>query len=481
MKFYPGRPNFLLIALAFCSSAFAQAPINRLFGTYGTETGKAGFVHSDSTIYAVGTSSAFTDLSSQVYLVKIDASGNLLWSRFYGDAGVDDATDICLHADTCIYMVANTYQGPEKGYDIRIIKTDLDGMVIWNKTYGGAGWDVPARITPISDTSFAVCGYTYTGTAGLADGMVFAFNTAGDSLWLKSTGTVTDDFFYDIDLKNPDTLVAVGERITSEGKKQGWLMEMDITGGGVQSYYYGDTFNYSFNALDVLPNGDYGLGLTTDTINGVQNNVYIWRIDHGDHSIVSDLSTTGPGDEYCTDLVYAQGNYYLLGNTNSFGLGGYDMLLFQFDTAGWFVSGLTFGTILDNYGNSIFMNNNGSCTMVGSSPGSYGPNDVWIVNLDAGYSVYNVPDSGFDPNNVAETNAEHNHFVLYPNPAIDGFNLQASQPVETVLIHDRSGRMILNVNRPGKYISLDGVAAGLYLVQVSFMDGTSAFSKLVVK
>jgi hypothetical protein len=478
MKFYPGRFIFLLLALFCCSHTFAQMPYNRLFGTYATEMGKAGFIRADSSIYAVGTSSAFMDQSSQVYLIRVDKNGDLVWSNFYGDAGVDDATDVYYQTDTAIYIVANSYQGPGKGYDIKIIKTDVDGNLAWEKSFGTSDWDIPAQVIRISAHAYAVCGYTYGNSVGLADGMIFAFSDNGDSLWFKNFGTVNDEMLYDIVQADADTLVACGETVLPSGKKQGWLARFSIGAQNlVDSHDYGTAYSYTFNGMELTPGGQYLMAVTTDSTAGTHTDMYIWNIDHTTYNISQQIVIGGPNDEQAIDVKVFNSEWMILGNTNSYGLGGFDPAVYRFDSTGaWFVNAYTFGTSEDNYGNDFFLNNNGTFTIVGSSPKSFGPRDLWIINLDSAFEVYDVPDAEFDVNEVHEI--QHaNDFVLYPNPASEGFYVKANDPLSTVVLTDGLGRKVMTRTGQNPYVS----TAGMYCVELYFGNGVRSTKKLVIR
>lgn len=151
MHFTVLKINFLVIVFLISSQIFGQAPISRLYGTYATETGTAGLILQDSTIYALGTSSAFTSMSSQIYLIKTDKNGDLLWSKFYGGTGVDDAVDmfVDLTVDTSIYILSTSFINFNKGYDVKIFKVDKNGNLIWEKNYGTTNWDIPTKMIAI--------------------------------------------------------------------------------------------------------------------------------------------------------------------------------------------------------------------------------------------------------------------------------------------------------------------------------------------
>lgn len=482
MKFIPGRLIFLLITLCLYTSLFAQGPINRLYGTNGTETGKAGVVMSDSSIYALGTSSAYISMSSQVYLIKTDKTGDLLWSKFYGSPAVDDAADMYVQEDTCIYLVSNSYINAEKGYDVKVIKTDPNGNVIWERNFGTTDWDLAKKMLRISDTSFVICGKTYGNSYGLSDGMVMAFDKNGDSLWFKNMGDVYDNEFLDIVRKSNDSLVACGVSMSATGKKRGWINEFSLSNLGDQSHFTGTNYNWSFDCMTMLPTGNYAIGVTLDTSAAAGQNMMILRMHPWSHVQLGHIPIFAGGDEVFADILLTGNRFITLGNTTSFGLGGFDVVVYCFDTLGGYYGGNTFGTVNDNVGSSLATNRQNGFLVVGSSPDTFGPEDLWLINMDAAYYVSPTIDNNFDINNVADIHADQSLVNIYPNPNASGMlNLQSPVPLTMVQLRDNAGRMVMSLEGNHATIDLSGIAAGFYLVSVTDIEGRKGVKRLVIR
>jgi hypothetical protein len=115
-------------------------------------------------------------------LIKADLDGNEIWVKSYGEEGTGtEFWDIMEDVDGGYVMAGTTIPGedPATGEDIRqglVIKTDLDGEVLWQ--YRFAGDDYP-NVTLSSAVVLPDGGYVFVGSVTLSG------ETHGDMLWLR--------------------------------------------------------------------------------------------------------------------------------------------------------------------------------------------------------------------------------------------------------------------------------------------------------
>jgi hypothetical protein len=126
------------------------------------------------------------------------ATFNISWAKTYGGAGYDYATSIQQTTDGG-YIVAGFTDSLGAGEDdFWVLKLDARGDVVWQKTYGGGGWDEASSIQQTTDGGYIVAGFTYSFRARLNDGWVLKLDRNGDvanctpaNLVQNSNGTST--------------------------------------------------------------------------------------------------------------------------------------------------------------------------------------------------------------------------------------------------------------------------------------------------
>ncbi len=101
----------------------------------------------DNSLVTVGPCwDAYMDYA-QISVIKTDLNGDVIWQKMAGPENAVTYGNSVVHDSENIYITGGTYDG---SYNIYMIKLDFDGNVIWEKTYGtGYGsWAVRSEIAP---------------------------------------------------------------------------------------------------------------------------------------------------------------------------------------------------------------------------------------------------------------------------------------------------------------------------------------------
>ncbi len=142
---------------------------SRSVGGESTDFPHAVITTKDEGFAILGTSHSFNNLNNaDMYLVKIDKDADLLWSRVIGDtSGSESGYDLLELADGSL-IAAGRSSTLGVGYDdVYMAKVDAVGNLIYTKTLGTEKADIASAIALKTDGSFVVGGYAdfYSGTA----------------------------------------------------------------------------------------------------------------------------------------------------------------------------------------------------------------------------------------------------------------------------------------------------------------------------
>jgi hypothetical protein len=124
--------------------------------------------------------------SADVYLVKTNANGDTLWTRTFGGNGNDYGYDIKQTGDNGYIIVGSTNSFGAGGNDIFVVKTNSNGNILWSKTYGGAGSDIGQTIQLTADGGYVISGYT--NSFGANHGYLLKVDSNGNVEWSKTIG-----------------------------------------------------------------------------------------------------------------------------------------------------------------------------------------------------------------------------------------------------------------------------------------------------
>ena len=163
------------------------------------------------------------------WVIKIDASGNLVWETALGGSSGDQAFDIVQDQDGN-YVVAGFALMPNSQFpdspgsrDFWIVKLSPLGNVIWENNFGGNSVDGANSINLTTDGGYIVGGYTQstngdiTHNFGNTDYWVIKLDSAGNLQWQKSLGGSNVDQLYAVKQTSDNGYIIVGNTMSSDG------------------------------------------------------------------------------------------------------------------------------------------------------------------------------------------------------------------------------------------------------------------------
>ncbi|MBA3649166.1 MAG: T9SS type A sorting domain-containing protein [Chitinophagales bacterium] len=186
--------------------------------------------------------------SYDVWIVKTDAAGKIDWSKCYGGSLDDGARDIEPTPDGgyVIAGYASSSDGDvtknQGGKDLWIIKIDARGEIIWQKTYGGSASDYAYSVKLDADEDFLIAGYTFSSDGdisvnyGGADVWVLKIDKEnGNIIWQKTMGGSGDDTGRSLSQNTSGDYILAGitgsnnhDVLGLHGKNDAWVVNLCI-------------------------------------------------------------------------------------------------------------------------------------------------------------------------------------------------------------------------------------------------------------
>jgi hypothetical protein len=120
------------------------------------------------------------------WLFKIDEDGVLLWSRTYHISETQEATAIVATEDG--YLVVGDITLPAGEVNALMVKTDLNGNLVWARTFGGNDYDSPKNVIHLSSGGYAIAGFTFSFGNGRRDFWLFKIDESGNEVWSCTLG-----------------------------------------------------------------------------------------------------------------------------------------------------------------------------------------------------------------------------------------------------------------------------------------------------
>jgi hypothetical protein len=126
--------------------------------------------------------------SADVYLIKTDAAGKKLWDKTFGGSGFDTAYCVQQTADGGFIVAGRTQSYGAGGSDLYLVRTDATGKKLWQKTFGGSLEDEARSVQLTADGGFIIAGFTTRVSTGYTDVYLIKTDANGRKLWQRTFG-----------------------------------------------------------------------------------------------------------------------------------------------------------------------------------------------------------------------------------------------------------------------------------------------------
>lgn len=144
----------------------------------------------------------FDGQSYNVYLIKTNANGDVLWEKTFGGNDYDNGGSARQTTDGGYVIVGNTRSFGAGVFDVYLIKTNTNGDTLWTKTFGGFDWDSGNSVQQTTDGGFVIAGYTRSFGAGNND-VYFIKTDANGVVAVNSEVGIPSYFSLDQNYPNP--------------------------------------------------------------------------------------------------------------------------------------------------------------------------------------------------------------------------------------------------------------------------------------
>ena len=160
--------------------------------------------------------------SYDFWVLKINKQGTLLWEKSFGGTEIDEARAITKTDNGNFLIIGDTRSSNNQitqnngGADLWLIKINTNGDLLWQKNYGGSSFDVGRSISKTIDGGFLISGSSRSGdnnftNNGQNDALILKIDANGNIQWQKTIGGSEIDFCYDAIQLSNGSIMAVGE------------------------------------------------------------------------------------------------------------------------------------------------------------------------------------------------------------------------------------------------------------------------------
>jgi len=381
--------KLLPVILISAINIFAQNPgdivWNKLFG--GEDYDEANAVVKTETgefIVAGYTQSYGLGRWGNAYLFMADSDGDSVWTRNFGWDGIDVFADLIMSSDGK-FVATGLTDTPNDFENIYLVKVDTDGNLIWEKNFGGPQKDVALSLTNADDGSLVITGVTKSFSVGDEDLFIFKTTVDGDSLWYKTYGTTGNDGGYGITRTSDGGYIITGRYNWSDL----WLLKVDALGDTIWTKVIGGT-NYD-EGISVIETEDKGFIISgsTSSYGAGELDVYVVKTDSlGNFEWQKTYGGTGYDEG--RRILKRDNGYFVMGNTDSGIAGEFNYFVIWTNESGDTVQTRTYGDAGEDRCYDVINDGQEYFLIAGSDFNNATLNDASLLLIESGNSTSDV-------------------------------------------------------------------------------------------
>ena len=430
-----------------------------------------------------------TGLYEDIFIAKYDTNGNLLWAKSAGGTAADVSNSVATDTNGNVFITgyfhspaitfgSTTLTNTTALYeDVFIVKYDTSGNMIWAKSSGSSSSSSPSDRgqSVATDTSGNVfmTGYfegasitfgttTLTNTyADFGDVFIVKYDANGNVLWSKSVGSISDDSGYSVATDTSGNVFISGYfkgfsitfgTITLANVNQSFIFTKE---NFIAKYNAAGNFLWARSASGT--SDDYGRGITTDTA----GNAYII------------------GDFFSPTITFESTTLTKAGPLSQ------DIFMVKYDPSGNVDWAESAGNIGNESGLGIATDTNNNIYLTGSfsAPSiTFGINtltnvgniDVFIAKVDSAILSTGI-----------EQQTDYSSIVIAPNPFTSQttISFKEEQQNTTIKVIDMLGKEIKSINFNGKKFILEKgeMQQGIYVVHAMDENKKVMSRKIIIR
>jgi len=288
--------------------------------------------------YAIAGTTTFPNegVHGFVYVVKLDADGNLQWIKTIGGKNADEGRSIIQTSDGGYAIVGYTESFGAGEADVYVVKLDANGNPQWTKTIGGKGWDAGFSLIQTSDGGYAITGGTESFGAGGEDVYVVKLDANGNLQWTKTIGgPESEEGVSLIQTSDGGYAIAGSTQSFGAGEADVYVVKLDANGNLQWTETIGGKKEDLGISLIQTSDDGYAIAGVTNSFGPGRGDVYVVKLAaNGNPQWTKTISAKSKNLPRSSIIQTSDGSYVIAGTTRSFGAGKDDVYIVKLDKNG---------------------------------------------------------------------------------------------------------------------------------------------------
>jgi hypothetical protein len=368
---------------ATVEGTFKMITYQKTYGGSAMDVGYSVRQTTDGGYIIAGKTASFGAGGQDVYLIKTTLTGDTLWTKTYGETGIDYGSSVQQTTDGGYIITGNTFSAGVYDY-VYLIKTTSTGNTVWINRYGGTYSNSGNSVQQTIDGGYIITGSLQSTSEGDVDVYLIKTTSTGDTLWTKTYGGTGADRGYSVNQTNDAGYIITG--VTSSfgaGSGDVYLIKTTSTGDTLWTKTYGGAVaEYGYSVQQTTDAG-YIITGATSSFGAGDNDIYLIKTTSTGDTLWTKMYGGADADYGYSVQQTTDGGYIIAGATSSFGAGNGDVYLIKTTLTGDTLWTKTYGGSNGDNGNSVQQTTDGGYIITGTTA-SFGAGsvDCYLIKTD---------------------------------------------------------------------------------------------------
>ena len=383
---------FSLLFIFSCEDKKDTTPIT-FIKTYGGKENDFGYSVKQTTdggYILTGSTNSFGNGNYDVYLIKTNSQGTEEWNKTLGGSNQEGGYSVQQTTDGGYIVTGNTYSYGNGEYDVWLIKTDSQGIIEWNKTFGGSEYDDGRSVQQTTDGGYIITGKTDSFGNGGYDVYLIKTNSNGNEEWNKTFGGSNWDVGNSVQQTSDGGYIIIGSTKSSNGSVYNdvWLIKTDSNGNEEWNQTFGGSQNEYGSSVQQTTDGGYIITGSTVYTENFDGDVLLIKtnsegIEEWNKTFGGSNTDFGNSVQQTVDGGYIISGYTIVDYNPRWGNSNVDVYLIKTNSNGNEEWNKTFGGNKSDRGHSVQQTTDGGYILIGSTHSfGNGGSDVWLIKTD---------------------------------------------------------------------------------------------------
>jgi hypothetical protein len=232
----------------------------------------------DGGVLAAGSISSKGSGSYDAWLLRFDAKGELLMEKYFGGKAEDSAFAAVALKNGYALAGSTSSKGAGDG-DMWLVRLDDKGKMLWDRTYGGQKYDVANVLIAAKDGGFLLAGHSASGEKPLP--WVVRVDESGKTLWTRRIPMKYEGWANAAArLADGGFILAGLAKNSADGDENGWLARLDAKGKVLWVKVVAHRKDDNFLSVVPMPDGGFIAAGFTNSKGAGDGDVWLVRFGY---------------------------------------------------------------------------------------------------------------------------------------------------------------------------------------------------------